>query len=117
MISWLENYVDLKFDEAEIKYLNKKYFVRFSDVAKAKGCSQLLIDGLKDQINSFQNELKFLLDELKVKNHLLELIITSKKQTLIPLILPASKSATIQKKIVKKNGATQSILIVIIISR
>ena len=52
---------------------------QFSDVAKAKDCSQLLIDSLKDQINSLQNEMQFLREELKVKNHPLELTITSKK--------------------------------------
>ena len=57
---------------SDIKY-------QFSDAAKAKDCSQLLIDSLKDQINSLQNEIRFLREELKVKNHLLELTITSKK--------------------------------------
>ena len=52
---------------------------QLSDVAKAKDCSQLLIDSLKDQINSLQNEIRFLREELKVKNHLLEITITSKK--------------------------------------
>ena len=52
---------------------------QFSGVSKAKGCSQLLIDSLKDQINSLQNEIRFLREELKVKNHLLELTIASKK--------------------------------------
>ena len=42
-----------------------------SYVAKAN-CSQLLIDCLKDQINSLPNEIQFLGDELKVKNHPLE---------------------------------------------
>ena len=50
-----------------------------SDVAKAKDWSQLLIDSLKNQINSFQNEIQFLRERLKVKNHLLELTITSEK--------------------------------------
>ena len=57
---------------SDIKY-------QFSDVAKAKDCSQLLIDSLKDQINSLQNEIRFLREELRVKNRLLELTITSKK--------------------------------------
>ena len=52
---------------------------QFSGVAKAKVCSQLLTDSLKDQMNSLQNEIRFLREELKVKNHLLELTITSKK--------------------------------------
>ena len=51
---------------------------QFSNVAKSKDCSQLLIDNLKDQINSLQNEIQFLREEL-VKNNLLELTITSKK--------------------------------------
>ena len=34
---------------------------------------------MKDQINSLQNEIRFLREELKVKNHLLELTTTSKK--------------------------------------
>ena len=52
---------------------------QFSGVAKAKVCSQLLTDSLKDQMNSLQNEIRFFREELKVKNHLLELTITSKK--------------------------------------
>ena len=51
---------------------------QFFNVAKSKDCSQLLIDNLKDQINSLQNEIQFLREEL-VKNNLLELTITSKK--------------------------------------
>ena len=51
---------------------------QFSNVAKSKDCSPLLIDNLKDQINSLQNEIQFLREEL-VKNNLLELTITSKK--------------------------------------
>ena len=47
---------------------------QFSDVAKAKDCSQLLTDSLKDQ-----NEIQFTREELNVKTHLLELTITSKK--------------------------------------
>ena len=82
-ISKLENYVDQKFDEATMKYLKENILSdikqQFSDVAKAKDCSQLLIDSLKDQINSLQNEIRFLREELKVKNRLLELTITSKK--------------------------------------
>ena len=66
-----------------MKYLKEKILSdikhQFSDVAKAKNCSQLLIDSLKDQINSLQNEIRFLREELKVKNHLLELTIASKK--------------------------------------
>ena len=71
-ISKPENYVDQKFDEAAMKHLkenilsNIKY--RFSDVAKAKECSQSLIDSLEYQINSLQNETRFLREELKVKN-------------------------------------------------
>ena len=80
-ISKLENYVDQKFDEAAMKHLKENILsdikYQFSDVAKAKDCSQLLIDSLKDQINSLQNEIRFLREELKVKNHLLELTITS----------------------------------------
>ena len=80
-ISKLENYVDQKFDEAAMKHLKENIMsdikYQFSDVAKAKDCSQLLIDSLKDQINSLQNEIRFLREELKVKNHLLELTITS----------------------------------------
>ena len=57
---------------SDIKY-------QFSDVAKAKDYSQLLIDSLKDQVNSLQNEIRFLREELKVKNNLLEITITSKK--------------------------------------
>ena len=82
-ISKLENYVDQKFDEAAMKHLKENIMsdikYQFSDVAKAKDCSQLLIDSLKDQINSLQNEIRFLREELKVKNHLLEITITSKK--------------------------------------
>ena len=52
---------------------------QFSDVAKAKDCSELLINSLKDHINSLQNKIQFLWEELKVKNHLLELTIASKK--------------------------------------
>ena len=52
---------------------------QLSDVAKAKDCSQLLTDSLKDQINSLQNEIEFLREELRVKNHLLELSVTSKE--------------------------------------
>ena len=44
---------------------------QFSDIAKGKNCSQLLIDSLKDQINLLQNEIRFLREELKVKKHLL----------------------------------------------
>ena len=82
-ISKLENYVVQEFDETVMKYLNENILSdikqQYSDVAKAKDCSQLLIDSLKDQINSLQNEIQFLREELKVKNHLLELTITSKK--------------------------------------
>ena len=82
-ISKLENYVDQKFDEAAMKHLKENIMsdikYKFSDVPKAKDCSQLLIDSLKDQINSFQNEIRFLREELKVKNHLLEITITSKE--------------------------------------
>ena len=82
-ISKLENYVDQKFDEAAMKHLKENIMsdikYQFSDVAKAKDCSQLLIDSLKDQINSLQNEIRFLREELKVKSHLLEITITSKK--------------------------------------
>ena len=82
-ISKLENYVDQKFDEAAMKHLKENIMsdikYQFSDVAKAKDCNQLLIDSLKDQINSLQNEIRFLREELKVKNHLLEITITSKK--------------------------------------
>ena len=52
---------------------------QFSSVAKANVYSQLLTDSLKDQMNSLQNEIRFIRQELKVKNHLLELTITSKK--------------------------------------
>ena len=52
---------------------------QFYDVAIAKDCSQLLIDSLKDPINSLQSEIQFLWEELKVKSHLVELTITSKK--------------------------------------
>ena len=66
-----------------MKYLKEKILSdikhQFSDVSKAKDCSQLLIDSLKDQINSLQNEIRFLREELKVKIHLLELTIASKK--------------------------------------
>ena len=83
MISKLENYVDKKFDEAAMKYLKENILSdikqQFSDVAKAKDCSESLIDSLKDQINSLQNEIQFLRGELKVKNHLLELTITFNK--------------------------------------
>ena len=54
-ISKLENYVDQKFDKATMKYLKENILSdikkQFFDVAKAKDCSQLLIDSLKDQIN------------------------------------------------------------------
>ena len=46
---------------------------------KAKDFSQVLVDSLKGQINSLQNEKHFLRDELKVRSHLLELTITYKK--------------------------------------
>ena len=52
---------------------------QFCDVAKAKDCSQLLIDSLKDQINLLKIEIWLLREELKVKNHLLELTIILKK--------------------------------------
>ena len=52
---------------------------QFFEVDKANGCSQLLIDSLKDQINSLQNKIQFVREEVKVKNQLLELTITSKK--------------------------------------
>ena len=52
---------------------------QYSNAGKAKDSSQLLIDSLKDQINSLENEIQFLREELKVKNHLVELTITSKK--------------------------------------
>ena len=64
-----------KFDEAAMKYLKENISSnikqQFSNVAKSKDCSQLLIDNLKDQINSLQNEIQFLREELKVKNYLL----------------------------------------------
>ena len=54
-ISKLEDYVDQKFDEAAMKYLKENILLdikhQFSNRAKAKDCSQLLIDSLKDQIN------------------------------------------------------------------
>ena len=66
-----------------MKYLNENIFSdikqQFTEVAKVKDCSQLLTDSLKDQIISLQNEIQFLREVLKVKNHLLELTITSKK--------------------------------------
>ena len=52
---------------------------QFPAVTNANDCSRLLIDSLKDQINSLQNEIQFLREELKVKNYLLELTITSNK--------------------------------------
>ena len=120
-ISKLENYVDQKFDEAAMKYLKETILSdikqQFSDVTKAKDCSQLLIDSLKDQNNSLQNEIQFLRGELKVKNHLLELTITSKKSTPVILILPARKSATTHRIFLMKKDAAQSISMVIIISR
>ena len=68
--SKLENYVDQKFDEAVIKYLKGNILLdikhHFSDVAK--GCSQLLMESVKDQINLLQKEIQFLREELKVKN-------------------------------------------------
>ena len=74
-ISKLENYVDQKCHEAAMKYLKENTLSdikhQFSDVAKAKDFRQLLIDSLKDQINSLQNEIRFPREELKVKNHLL----------------------------------------------
>ena len=82
-ISKLEKYVSQKFDEAAMKCLKQNTLSdskqQFSDVAKPKKRSQLLTDSLKDQINSWQNEKQFLREKLKVKNHLLELTITSKK--------------------------------------
>ena len=58
------NYVGQKFDEAAMKYLKENILSdikhQFSDVAKAKDCGQLLTDGLKDKINSLQNEIRFL---------------------------------------------------------
>ena len=73
--SKLENYVDQKCNEAAMKYLKENTLSdikhQFSDVAKAKDFRQLLIDSLKDQINSLQNEIRFPREELKVKNHLL----------------------------------------------
>ena len=84
--SKLENYVDQKFDEAVMKYLKENILSdikqQFSDVAKANDCSQLLTDSLKDQINLIQNEIQYLREELKVKNYLLKLTITSKKNRL-----------------------------------
>ena len=75
--------VGQKFDEAAMKYLKENILSdikhQFCDVAKAKDCGQLLTDGLKDKINSLQNEIRFLREELKVKYLLLELTITSKK--------------------------------------
>ena len=52
---------------------------QFSDVAKAKGYSQLLIDSLKDHVNLLRNEIQFIPEEMKIKNHLVEFTITSKK--------------------------------------
>ena len=82
-ISKLEKYVNQKFDEAAMKCLKQNTLSdskqQFSDVAKPKKRSQLLNGSLKDQINSWQNEKQFLREKLKVKNHLLELTITSKK--------------------------------------
>ena len=72
--SKLKNCVDQKFDENILSNIKQQ----FSDVAKAKDCSQLIIYSLKNQINSLQNERQFLREELKVKNYL-ELTITSKK--------------------------------------
>ena len=86
---------------------------KFSDVTKAKDCSQLLIDSLKDQINLLENEMQFLREELKVKNHIQEFTITSKKSTSAPLILPASKSANIHRKVLMKKDAAQLILIIV----
>ena len=47
MISKLENYIDQQFDEAAMKYLKQNILSdikkQFSDVAKAKNYSQLLI--------------------------------------------------------------------------
>ena len=83
MIFKLENHVDQKFDEAVIKYSKENILSDFkqqiSDAAKAEDCNEWLADSLKDQINSLQNEILFLWEELKVKNHLLQLTITSKK--------------------------------------
>ena len=66
-----------------MKYLKEKFFSdikhQFSDVAKGKDCSQLLIGSLKGQVNSLQKEIQFLREELKFKNHLLEFTITTKK--------------------------------------
>ena len=82
-ISKLENYVNQKFDEAAMKYLKENIFSdikqQFSNITKAKWCSQFLTDSWKDQINSLQNKIHFLREEPKVKNHLLELTIISKK--------------------------------------
>ena len=54
-ISKLQNYADQKFDEAAMKYLKENILSdikqQFFAVVKAKDCSQLLIDSLKDQIN------------------------------------------------------------------
>ena len=47
---------------------------QFWDLAKAKDCSQLSVDSLKDQINSLQSKI-----QLKVQNRVLVLTITSKK--------------------------------------
>ena len=51
---------------------------QFFNVAKAIDCSQLLYDSLKDQINSLENEMRFLREQVKVKDHLAALTITSK---------------------------------------
>ena len=52
------------FDEAVMKYLKENILSgikqQFYDVAIAKDCSQLLIDSLKDTINSLQSEIQFL---------------------------------------------------------
>lgn len=46
---------------------------QFSEVAKAEDCSQFLIDSLEKQIYLLQNEIHFLREELKDKNHFLDL--------------------------------------------
>ena len=66
------------FDKPTMNYLKENIFSdkqQFLDVAKAKDCSQLLIDSYKYQIH-------FLREEVKVKNHLIELAITSNKSRL-----------------------------------
>ena len=58
-VAKLVNYVEQKFDEAVMKYLKENILsdIKHQFCNKAKDCSQLLIDSLKDQINLLKIEI------------------------------------------------------------